>query len=184
MASNASLGLPITSRSPRVHPTRHGKSPPFAACAHANCTRQVGVCMATSGPGAYHPAEMCGLYYASSTTLLWSRSSAPEPHLARGHHRRGRSPELFKDVASEFVSSTAWRVPARHLIDRAMRVASVANVTSIIPPDVLGVGIGKSRPPHGLWFSSWAQRAAGLPHYDDLHAAAEILNKRPRSWRC
>src|SRR3954452_14847252 len=34
--------------------TRHEELASFAACAHAKFTGEVGVCMATSGPGAVH----------------------------------------------------------------------------------------------------------------------------------
>jgi pyruvate dehydrogenase (quinone) len=42
--------------------TRHEEIAAFAACAHAKLTGEVGVCMATSGPGAIH--LMNGLYDA------------------------------------------------------------------------------------------------------------------------
>src|SRR5262245_11203934 len=41
---------------------RHEDLASFMACAHAKCTGQVGVCMATSGPGAIHLLN--GLYDA------------------------------------------------------------------------------------------------------------------------
>src|SRR5689334_5865882 len=41
---------------------RHEEMAAFMACAHAKFTRQVGVCMATSGPGAIHLLN--GLYDA------------------------------------------------------------------------------------------------------------------------
>jgi pyruvate dehydrogenase (quinone) len=42
--------------------TRHEEIASFAACAHAKLTGEVGVCMATSGPGAIHLLN--GLYDA------------------------------------------------------------------------------------------------------------------------
>src|ERR1044071_1945373 len=42
--------------------TRHEEAAAFMACAHAKWTGQVGVCMATSGPGAIHLLN--GLYDA------------------------------------------------------------------------------------------------------------------------
>src|SRR5581483_2439114 len=41
---------------------RHEEMAAFMACAHAKFTRQIGVCMATSGPGAIHLLN--GLYDA------------------------------------------------------------------------------------------------------------------------
>src|SRR4030095_3418724 len=42
--------------------TRHEETAAFMACAHAKFTGEVGVCMATSGPGAIHLLN--GLYDA------------------------------------------------------------------------------------------------------------------------
>ena len=42
--------------------TRHEELASFAACAHAKFTGEVGVCLATSGPGAIHLLN--GLYDA------------------------------------------------------------------------------------------------------------------------
>lgn len=44
--------------------TRHEEMAAFMACAHAKFTREVGVCMATSGPGAIHLLN--GLYDAKA----------------------------------------------------------------------------------------------------------------------
>ena len=47
---------------PRFVQVRHEELASFAACAHAKFTGEVGVCMATSGPGAVHLLN--GLYDA------------------------------------------------------------------------------------------------------------------------
>src|SRR5438105_274390 len=47
---------------PRFIQVRHEEMAAFMACAHAKFTGQVGVCMATSGPGAIHLLN--GLYDA------------------------------------------------------------------------------------------------------------------------
>src|SRR3954453_5203718 len=47
---------------PRFIQARHEELAAFMACAHAKCTGEVGICMATSGPGAIHLLN--GLYDA------------------------------------------------------------------------------------------------------------------------
>ena len=57
--------------------TRHEEIAAFAACAHGKLTGEVGVCMATSGPGAIHLLN--GLYDAKLDHAPWWRSSASRP---------------------------------------------------------------------------------------------------------
>src|SRR5438067_13910772 len=60
---NAFLGaLDRADGDPEFIQTRHEEMAAFMACGHAKFTGQVGVCMATSGPGAIHLLN--GLYDA------------------------------------------------------------------------------------------------------------------------
>ena len=59
---------------PQFIQARHEEMAAFEAVGYAKFTGRVGVCMATSGPGAIHLLN--GLYDAKSTTCPWSRSSA------------------------------------------------------------------------------------------------------------
>src|ERR687884_184912 len=55
-------GFNRANNDPEFTQTRHEEIAAFAACAHAKFTGEVGVCMATSGPGAIHLLN--GLYDA------------------------------------------------------------------------------------------------------------------------
>ena len=62
---------------PEFIQVRHEEMAAFMACAHAKFTGEVGVCLATSGPGR----STCSTASTtrSSTTSRWSRSSASRP---------------------------------------------------------------------------------------------------------
>ena len=91
--------------------------------AHAKFTGTVGVCMATSGPGAIHLLN--GLYDAkmdhqrvvaivgqSATTAIGSQ-----------YQQEVDLQSLFKDVASEYCVTVMSPGAVRHCIDRAFRIA-------------------------------------------------------------
>src|SRR5437764_9616938 len=103
--------------------TRHEEIAAFAACAHAKVTGEVGVCMATSGPGAIHLLN--GLYDAKLDHQPVVAIVGQQARSALGGHYQQEVDltSLFKDVAHEYVHVCSDPAQARHLIDRAMRVA-------------------------------------------------------------
>jgi pyruvate dehydrogenase (quinone) len=87
---------------------------------------------------------------------------------------------LYKDVASEFVQYCMAPGQARHLIDRAMRVAKASrSVTCVIFPEDVQESPWEEPPrSHGSVFSSVGfSEPRVLPKDDDLRRAAEILNQ-------
>src|SRR5690606_5494250 len=117
---------------------RHEEMAAYIACAHAQLTGEVGVCMATSGPRAAHLLN--GLYDAK---LARQPVVALVGQTARkgigGHYRQGVAlASLSKDVASEYVRMAADPAQVRHLIDRAIRIARTERtVTCVILPNDL-----------------------------------------------
>src|SRR5215211_5567786 len=108
---------------PEFIQVRHEEMSAFMACGHAKFTGEVGVCLATSGPGAIHLLN--GLYdakmdHAPVVALVGQQSRTA---LGSAYQQEVDLVSLFKDVASEFVqqASTPEQVP--HLIDRAVRIA-------------------------------------------------------------
>src|SRR5919198_4033414 len=83
---------------------RHEEIAAFAATAHAKYTGEVGVCMATSGPGAIHLLN--GLYdgkldHQPVLAIVGQQASAA----LGGHYQQEVDlVSLFKDVAGEYVS--------------------------------------------------------------------------------
>src|SRR5438045_6074704 len=102
--------------------TRHEEIAAFAACAHAKMTGEVGVCMATSGPGAIHLLN--GLYDAKldHQPVVAIVGQQKRMSLGANYQQEVDLQVLFKDV-SEFVQVCMEPAQARHLVDRAARIA-------------------------------------------------------------
>src|SRR4051794_6132587 len=158
--------------------TRHEELASFAACAHAKFTGEVGVCMATSGPGAVHLLN--GLYDAKldHQPVVAIIGQQARTSLGANYQQEIDLGSLYKDVASEFVQVLMVPAQARHLVDRAVRVAlSSRTVTAIIVPNDVQEEPYEDPPrAHGSVFSSpgW-DRPRTVPPTDALQRAAEIL---------
>jgi pyruvate dehydrogenase (quinone) len=158
---------------------RHEEIASFAACAHAKLTGDVGVCMATSGPGAIHLLN--GLYDAKldHQPVVAIVGQQKTMSLGGNYQQEVDLNTLFKDVASEFVQVCMAPEQAQHLIDRAVRIAKATrSVTCVIVPDDIQEA-KYSAPPrkHGAVFSSIGYTEPRvIPTSEDLRAAAEILN--------
>jgi pyruvate dehydrogenase (quinone) len=159
--------------------TRHEEIAAFAACAHAKLTGEVGVCMATSGPGAIHLLN--GLYDAKldHQPVVAIVGQQKRMSLGASYQQEVDLQVLFKDVASEFVQYCMAPEQARHLIDRAIRIAHASrSVTCVIVPDDIQES-EYSEPPrkHGAVFSSVGfSDPVVIPSEEDLRRAAEVLN--------
>src|SRR3954453_16926358 len=101
---------------------RHEEMAAFMAGAHAKFTGQVGLCYATSGPGAIHLLN--GLYDAKMDNAPVVAIVGQQARTAIGAHYQQEVDltTLFADV-TEYVAigTLPWQV--RHLIDRAVRIA-------------------------------------------------------------
>jgi pyruvate dehydrogenase (quinone) len=159
--------------------TRHEELASFAACAHAKFTGEVGVCLATSGPGAIHLLN--GLYDAKldHQPVVAIVGQQARMSLGANYQQEVDLNTLYKDVAGEFVQTLMVPSQASHLIDRAMRVAlSSRTVTAIIVPnDVQEEPYEEPPRAHGSVFSSVGfDRPRVVPARDTLQRAAEVLN--------
>src|SRR5512142_979069 len=117
---------------------RHEEMAAFMACAHAKFTGEVGVCMATSGPGAIHLLN--GLYDAKLDHQPVVAIVGQTSRLAMGgsYQQEVDLQTLFKDVAGEYVQTAMVPAQMRHLVDRAVRIAlAERTVTCIIIPNEL-----------------------------------------------
>jgi pyruvate dehydrogenase (quinone) len=165
---------------PEFIQVRHEEIASFAATAHAKYTGEVGVCMATSGPGAIHLLN--GLYDAKldHAPVVAIVGQQNRTSLGANYQQEVDLQTLFKDVASEFVQYCMAPSQARHLIDRAMRVAKASRtVTCVIIPDDVQESKWEEPPrAHGSVFSSVGfSEPRVLPHDDELRSAAGILNE-------
>jgi len=159
---------------------RHEEMAAFMASAHAKFTGEVGVCMATSGPGAIHLLN--GLYDARLDHQPVLAIVGQTDRAAMGGHYQQETDleNLFKDVAGAFVQQASSPTQIRHLIDRAMRIAkSDRKVTCIILPKDLQEMKAVEQPPHqhGTVHSGiGAPEVHPTPTDTELRRAAEVLN--------
>src|SRR5436305_4504686 len=158
---------------------RHEEIASFAACAHAKMTGEVGVCMATSGPGAIHLLN--GLYDAKldHQPVVAIVGQQKTMSLGANYQQEVDLNTLFKDVASEYVQVCSSPSQARHLIDRAVRIAQASRSVTcvIIPEDVQEQSYQDPPRSHGSVYSGVGYKQPRiLPEEDDIRKAAEILN--------
>src|SRR3954470_21193365 len=108
---------------PRFVQDRHEEMAAFMACAHAKYTGEVGVCIATSGPGAIHLLN--GLYDAKMdhAPVVAIVGQSATTAIGSDYQQEVDLTNLFKDVAKEFVVQVSSPFAARHAIDRAIRIA-------------------------------------------------------------
>lgn len=159
---------------------RHEELAAFMACAHAKFSGEVGVCLATSGPGAIHLLN--GLYDAKldHQPVVALVGQQKRSALGGDYQQEVDLVSLFKDVAHEFVQMATSAEQVRHLIDRAMRIArDRRTVTCVIFPNDVQELPAVPVPPreHGTVHSGIGTTAQSVvPPPDALQYAADILN--------
>jgi len=159
---------------------RHEEMAAFMASAHAKFTGGVGLCYATSGPGAIHLLN--GLYDAKMDNQPVVAIVGQQARSALGAHYQQEVDlvSLFKDVASDYVAIGTVPGQVRHMVDRAVRIAqNKRSVTCIILPNDLQL-MPYEDPPlaHGTTHTGVGFPAESkVPDISGLRAASEILNK-------
>src|SRR3546814_9956536 len=99
----------------------------FMASAHAKFTGELGVCLATSGPGAAH--LLTGLYDARLDHMPVLAIAGQQARTAIGAHYQQELDlqSMFKDVAGAFVATATVPEQVRHINDRADRKSTRLN---------------------------------------------------------
>lgn len=161
--------------------TRHEEEAAFMASAHAKFTGEIGVCVATSGPGAIHLLN--GLYDAKldHQPVLAIVGQQPRSALGGSYLQEVDLLSLYKDVAHHYVQMCTVPEQMRHLLDRAIRIAAgYRSVTALIVPDDVQQLEAVELPgrEHGTVRSGAGYgRGAPVPHRADLERAAAVLNE-------
>src|SRR6187200_907948 len=136
---NALLGaLDRAEGDPELIQVRHEEMAAFMACGHAKFSGEVGVCLATSGPGAIHLLN--GLYDAKldHQPVVAIVGQQARSALGGSYQQEVDLQTLFKDVAHEFCEVAMAAAQIRHLVDRAHRIAlAERTVTCVIVPNDL-----------------------------------------------
>src|ERR1700742_4133844 len=140
---------------------RHEEMAAFMASAHAKFTGELGVCIATSGPGAAH--LVTGLYDARLDHMPVLAIAGQQARTAIGGHYQQEVdlPAMFKDVAGAFVQTVTVPAAVRHMTDRAGRIAiSQRRVTAIIfPNDIQALDYEEPSRAHGTVHSGVGYKA-------------------------
>src|SRR5919109_1106663 len=173
-----------TDEEPRFIQARHEEMAAFMACAHSKFTGEVGVCIATSGPGAIHLLN--GLYDAKldHQSVLAIVGQQDQMGLGGSYQQEVDLVTLFKDVASAYSVMVTHPGQMRHAVDRAMRIAKAERTVTciIIPNDVQGED-AVAEPPHahGTVHSGIGHAEPRIvPAGAELRRAAEVLNSGER----
>jgi pyruvate dehydrogenase (quinone) len=162
---------------------RHEEAAAFMACGYAKYTGKLGVCLATSGPGAIHLLN--GLYDAKLDGAPVLAITGQTYHDLIGTHYQQEVDllSLFKDVAlyNQMVLG-AGHVEA--LVDAGCRTAlsqrGVAHITIPVDFQEQEVGEKSSKKVEGHTTHVWRPPVV-VPCSDDLRAAAAVLNAGTRT---
>ncbi|MFF0162093.1 thiamine pyrophosphate-requiring protein [Streptomyces sp. NPDC005263] len=164
---------------PRFIQSRHEEMSAFQAVGYAKFSGRLGVCTATSGPGAIHLLN--GLYDAKldHVPVLAIVGQTHRTAMGGSYQQEVDLHSLYKDVASDFVETVTVPEQLPNVLDRAIRTAYARRCPTavIIPGDVQELDY--SAPTHefkmvpsSLDRSSWT----AVPSEESLRRAAEILN--------
>jgi len=158
---------------------RHEEMAAFMASADAKFNGGLGVCIATSGPGAAH--LITGLYDARLDHMPVLAITGQKSRTSLGSHYQQEIdlPALFKDVSGAFVEQASAPPQVRHLIDRAIRTAVGERkvATIILPSDLQDAEYSEPPRAHGAVHSGIGYtRPKMVPYEADLQRAAEVLN--------
>jgi pyruvate dehydrogenase (quinone) len=169
---------------PRFIQTRHEEMAAFAATGYAKFSGQVGVCMATSGPGAIHLLN--GLYDAKldHVPVVAIVGQTARSAMGGSYQQEVDLQALFRDVASDYLVEVNVAEQLPMAVDRAIRTARTRRgpTAVIIPSDLQEEKY--SAPAHEFKQvpSSDPGDAVGRlePTDDQVRAAADILNAGER----
>ncbi len=163
---------------------RHEEMAAFMACGHAKWTGEVGICMATSGPGAIHLLN--GLYDArlDHQPVVAIVGQAPVSALGGDTQQEVDLLGLYKDVASAYVQQASDPSAIRHCLDRALRIADAERTVTcvIVPTDVQEMEAVTEQPPglKAIHTGIGYARPRLVPDRRDLERAAAVLNAGSR----
>ncbi|GGZ69150.1 thiamine pyrophosphate-requiring protein [Streptomyces bluensis] len=164
---------------PRFVQSRHEEMAAFQAVGYAKFSGRLGVCAATSGPGAIHLLN--GLYDAKldHVPVLAIVGQTDRTAMGGSYQQEVDLHTLFKDVASDFVETVTVPEQLPNVLDRAIRTAYArrAPTAVIIPGDVQELDYAApthefKMVPSSLDRSAWT----AVPSQESLERAAEVLN--------
>ncbi|HEY0471441.1 MAG TPA: thiamine pyrophosphate-requiring protein [Kribbella sp.] len=168
---------------PRFVQARHEEMSAFQAVGYAKFTGRVGVCVATSGPGAIHLLN--GLYDAKldHVPVVAVVGQTNRSAMGGSYQQEVDLHSLFKDVAGEFVETVMVPEQLPNVLDRAIRTAlsRSAPTALILPADVQELEY--TPPSHAFKMvpsSLGFEPPVTVPDDAALRRAADVLNSGER----
>jgi pyruvate dehydrogenase (quinone) len=160
-----------------VRPT-HEEIASFMACAHAKFTGEVGVCIATSGPGAVHLLN--GLYDARMDNQPVVAIVGQQGRVALGSDAQQEIDleRVFADVAG-YVQTVTTPMHAQMVVDRAVRIARSQRCPTVVilPADVQNLTMAEPALEHWVSRTGVGHASTELtPPEEEIRRAAEVLN--------
>lgn len=168
---------------PRFVQARHEEMAAFDAVGYAKFSGRLGVCAATSGPGAIHLLN--GLYDAKldHVPVVALVGQTHRSAMGGSYQQEVDLHSLFKDVASDFLETVTVPEQLPNVLDRAIRTAYArrAPTAVIIPADVQELDYSPpthefKMVPSSLDRSGWS----AVPSSTAVERAAEVLNAGER----
>ena len=169
---------PHSTESPMFVQSRHEEMSAFEAVGFAKFSGRLGVCLATSGPGAIHLLN--GLYDAKldRVPVLAIVGQTSRSAVGSSYQQEVDLPALFGDVAAyRQLVTVPEQLP--HVLDRAVRVALSERTPTalIVPADVLELEWEPpERAPKMVPSSLGMTRRLSVPDNLALDEAADVLN--------
>jgi pyruvate dehydrogenase (quinone) len=164
---------------PQFVQARHEEMAAFEAVGYAKFSGEVGICAATSGPGAIHLLN--GLYDAKldHVPVVALVGQTERSAMGGSYQQEVDLLSLYKDVCSDYVQVCMVPQQLPNLIDRAIRIAKTEHAPTaiIFPSDVFELPY---EPPEHAFkqVPSSVGMTSVTPRPDDsaIDQAAEILN--------
>ncbi|OPC78077.1 thiamine pyrophosphate-requiring protein [Embleya scabrispora] len=164
---------------PRFIQARHEEMAAFQAVGYAKFSGRVGVCAATSGPGAIHLLN--GLYDAKldHVPVVALVGQTARSAMGGSYQQEVDLASLYKDVASEYCETVTVPEQLPNVLDRAIRIAAARRTVTavIVPSDVQDLDY--TAPGHAFKMvpsSLGATWSAPVPGDEDLRRTADLLN--------
>jgi pyruvate dehydrogenase (quinone) len=164
---------------PQFIQARHEEMAAFEAVGYAKFSGRVGVCAATSGPGAIHLLN--GLYDAKldHVPVVAIVGQTNRSAMGGSYQQEVDLLSLYKDVASEYCEMVTVPEQLPNVLDRAMRTAYAKRTVTavIIPADVQDLPY--EAPTHAFKMvpsSLGLTHSAPIPDDAEIRRAAEVLN--------
>ena len=168
---------------PRFIQARHEEMSAFQAVGYAKYSGRLGVCAATSGPGAIHLLN--GLYDAKldHVPVVALLGQTNRSAMGGSYQQEVDLHALFKDVASDYVQTVTVPEQLPNVLDRAIRTAYARHAPTalIIPADVQELPY--QAPTHAFKMVPSSRDHSGhtaVPTDEALERAAAVLNAGER----